>query len=228
MKTNKTVLIVDGNNNLMRAYYKYINMTSKKGEPSNIVFGFPLMMGALVKKFKPDDMVVAFDSDRHKERYKLLPDYKSREPKIGFDYENFKEQNKIAVNTMTALGIKTLKVKGQEADDLIYLLVRHYKKLGYHKIIIASRDKDFRPLITSKVSIWVVTDDYLLTHKNHKQIIGWSPRQFLDYLILDGDKSDKIPGYPGFGEKTITTFLNEYSSIKNYLASGEQFRKVDN
>ena len=225
---NKSVVIVDGNNNLMRAFYKYKNMQSKKGEPSNIVFGFPLMMGALLKRFKPDDMVIAFDSDRHKERYKLLPNYKNREKKIDFDYENFQEQNKIAIKTMNALGVDTCKIKGQEADDLIYLLVKHYRKLGYTTIIIASRDKDFRPLITSKVSLWVVTDDYRLTHKNHKQIVGWQPRQFLDYLILDGDKSDKIPGYPGFGEKTITTFLNEYSSIKKYLASGEQFRKIDN
>lgn len=225
---SKTVLLIDGNNSIHRAYHKYMGMKSKAGESSSIVYGFPLIVGGLLKKFKPDDVVVVFDGGRNKNRLKLLPTYKAREPRLDFDPESFDTQLQIARDLMTAFGVKTVREKGQEADDLIYLLIRAYKKLGYDNIIIASRDKDFRQLITSKVSIWVVTDDIRVTKDNIVNIYGTTPRQSLDYLILDGDKSDKIPGYPGFGEKTIKEFLNKYTSIQKYLDSREQFKKVDN
>ncbi|MEK6574694.1 MAG: DNA polymerase I, partial [Chloroflexota bacterium] len=42
---------------------------------------------------------------------------------------------------------------------------------------------------------------------------GVTPRQYIDYKALVGDKSDNIPGVEGVGEKTATTLLQEYGSL---------------
>lgn len=225
---NKKVILIDGQNNMYRAYYKYANMKSRKGKPSSIVYGLPLIVGGLLKKFKPDEILIIFDHDRNKKRQEIWPDYKKREKGIRFDADDFHSQKETVHKLFKALGVPIVHQKGQEADDFIYKAIREYKARGFNEIIIASRDKDFRQLVDNKVSLWVVQDDHRVTKDNIEKVYGYTPRETLDDLILQGDKSDVIPGMPGFGEKTARAFIKEYGSIRKYLKGGHQFRKVDN
>jgi DNA polymerase I len=222
----KRVIIVDGNNALHRSYHKFKNMKSKKGEPSSIIYGFPLIISGLIRKFNPNHFVIAFDHSRNKHRMAALPNYKNREHRLDFDYEDFNKQCEIARKAMTALGIDYIRIKGQEADDIIYMLIKKYLKKGFTDIIIISSDKDFQQLITKEVSIWQPNHNRLLTYKNHESVFGYTVKQSLDYLILDGDKSDKIPGYRGMGEKKITAFLKEHTSIRKFLKSDKTHKTM--
>ncbi len=214
-------LIIDGNNSLHRAYHKFKNMKSKTGKPSSVVYGFPYILSSLLRKFNPDAVTIAFDHSKNKHRLEALPGYKDREPRLDFDYEDFQEQFKIVRQLTNALGVDYIRVKGQEADDLIYMMVKEYRRKGYDDIIIISSDKDFHQLITPKVSIWNTYKGMFYTKLNYSSLFGYSIKQSVDYLILDGDASDKIPGYKGMGDKRIKDFLNNHSSIRKFLKSNE-------
>ena len=45
--------------------------------------------------------------------------------------------------------------------------------------------------------------------------IGVSPDKFVDYLALQGDPGDNVPGIPGIGPKTAMQLIRRYGSIKN-------------
>lgn len=216
MKTNKqpVLLVIDGDNLLHRAYHKFGGFTSKAGAPSSMIFGFPYILRRALIKYEPSMVIAAFDGGRHPDRLAILPNYKNREHKEDFDYESYVSQKEDVMKMLGFLGIHVVHKVGQEADDLIYQITRLY--LEYH-IIIVSSDKDFHQLINDRVSVFSPTKESLLTPKNMGRMFPYTPEQTVDYLILDGDKSDKIPGLRGMGEKRITQFLKDYGSIRKYL-----------
>jgi DNA polymerase-1 len=212
---NKTI-IIDGNNLLHRAYNKYKSMRSDDGKLTGSIFGFPYILRSLIRLHSPTKVIVVFDGGRDKRRLKLLPDYKKRKIREDFDYENFISQKEEVMKILSFLCIEVLHNKNFEADDLIWLVARKYSRKG--KVMIVSSDKDFIQLIDKQISIWNPWKDDRITHLNYKKHYKFSPEQCVDYLSLDGDTSDNIPGYKGVGEKTALAFLDEYGSIDNYLS----------
>lgn len=219
----KKHLIIDGNNLLHRAYHQFKRMQSREGVPSSIVFGFTHVLRSLVLLHKPDELLVVFDGGKSKERKFLLPDYKVRTKRIDFDYEDFLKQKESTEKILKALGIAFTSKRHVEADDIIHIYARKYKMKG--TVIIVSSDKDFNQLIGKRVSIWNPSRNdrkgMRIHHKNLLQEFGYTAKQCVDYLILDGDKSDNIPGYPGVGPKTALKFIANYGSIKKYLFTDE-------
>lgn len=212
----KKQLIIDGNNLLHRAYHKFKNMKSKEGQNTSILFGFPFILKSLIDLNKPSGVLVVFDGGRSKIREEVLPDYKKREKKPDFDYDDFTFQKEELKKLLTHLCIPHTEIPGNEADDIIWYYARNFKRKGEHSFIV-STDKDFNQILSKNVSIWHPWKNKRITHKNVELIYGYTPEQCVDYLILDGDKSDHIPGYPGVGPKTALKFINNYGSIKEYL-----------
>lgn len=223
---NKTILIVDGNNLLFRCYFKFSGMVSKKGVPSSMVFGYPYVLKSLIGKFKPIKVFNVFDGGRSRERLRILPTYKQKDPKLGFDIDDFRVQKEEVMKLVSAINTDVVWKKYQEADDLIYMLVRKYQKT--HNVVIVSSDKDFNQLVSEKVICHNPHKGIEITLKNMKHRFGYEAHECVDYLILDGDNSDNIPGYKGMGEKRIREFLDMHSSIKNYLSSNMQYKSINN
>ena len=221
-----TILIVDGNNLLYRCYYKFQGMVSKSGTPSSMVFGYPNVLKSMLNRFNPQKVFNVFDGGRDKNRLAILPTYKEREPKLGFDIDSFRDQKNVVMELCYNLSMHVVQERYKEADDLIYMLVRKLKKK--YNLIIISSDKDFNQLVEPGVSCFNPHKGLEITNKNMLHRFGYLPGECVDYLILDGDSSDKIPGYKGMGEKTIRKFLDEHSSIKLYLSSKLQFKKINN
>lgn len=220
-----TLLIFDGNNLMHRAYHAYARLTNK-GKPVNIIYGMPCLTHALINQFRPDEIFLCWDDDRHKERLRLLPEYKgSRKTKTQEQYEDMNHQKKVVRELYSSLGLKQLIGKGMEADDYIYMLVRKYKKT--HNITIISTDKDFHQLLAPGVKIFNTAKHQLIHHKNLKGLFGYSPEQCIDYLSLVGDSSDNISGYRGMGEERTKVFLAEFGSISNFLLTDSTFMKID-
>lgn len=213
-KKNK-VLLVDGNNLLHRVYHQYKSMRSEDGKLSSMVFGFPYVLNSQINLHRPNKVCVVFDGGRSKRRLEILPNYKNREKKDDFDYENFISQKETVMQLLKYLGIDVYTYPKEEADDVIGILARKYGRSS--QVVIVSADKDFNQLINKNVSVWNPHKKERITHLNCKKLTGYEPEQCVDYLSLLGDTSDKIPGYKGIGEKTAIKFLEYAGSIQNYL-----------
>ena len=213
-KKNK-VLLIDGNNLLHRVYHQYKSMRAEDGTLTSIIFGFPYVLNSLINLHRPQKVCVVFDGGRSRRRLEILPNYKNREKKDDFDYENFIAQKEILMELLKHLGIDVYIFPKEEADDIIGILARKYGRNS--QVVIVSADKDFNQLINNRVSVWDPNKKERITHLNCKKITGYTPEECVDYLSLVGDTSDKIPGYKGIGPKTALKFLEYAGSIENYL-----------
>ena len=220
-------MVVDGNHLCYRAYYKFSNMKTLDGIKTAITYGAPYILESLIRKLAPDKVIVVFDSARHSFRTDLLPDYKHREPKLGFDKEDFFRQRDELIKIFGYLGLPIVKKEGFEADDLIYLVTKRLQ-VNETEVVIVSGDKDFNQMVNKYVWVWNTSKDFKITYYNMFAKIGYSPNQCVDYLCLIGDDSDNIPGIKGIGEKRAVDFLKEFSSIRNFLKDKEsKFGKLD-
>ena len=208
------IVIIDGDNMLHRSYHKYGGFTTLGGKPSSMIFGFPYMVRTVITKLKPTKLYVVFDGGSSPHRKEILPTYKAREQKLGFDYENFQDQKKVVRQLMIDLALTVVWEKGYEADDLIYTITRKHRG---DKVCIVSGDKDFHQLISETVSVYSPHKEIELTIKNLNRYFPYQPTEVVDYLCLIGDKSDHIPGYGGIGEVRARQFLDKFGSIHNFL-----------
>lgn len=219
MKKKSKVLIIDGQNMVYRALYKYGSLKNSKGLGTGIVYGVPCIIGALLKTQLPDYVIIVFDSDRDEKRLKILPSYKGSrgEKKIGFDYDDYFRQVAELKLFLTSLGIPYFFQKGKEADDIIWLTARRLKRK--HNVMIVSSDKDFDQLISNNVCIWNPKMQARITHKNCFELKGYNPENCVDYLTLVGDESDNIIGMNGIGKVRAKAFFAKGLTIKDYLTT---------
>ena len=220
------ILIIDGNNYAHRAFHKFTNLNNRHDQVTSVIYGMPLILANVIKKFKPSKIYVAFDGGKDKHRLDILPTYKQKKPKLGFDYENFIWQLEEVRGILNTLGIRILHCKKREADDLIYQMAKRLSSKN-KRAIICSSDKDFHQLVSDNIHIWNHSKEVLVTPKNCKGRFSYQPDQCVDYLCLDGDASDKIPGYRGMGEKRIAKFFAEFYSIQEYLDSDKTLDHLD-
>lgn len=220
-------MVVDGNHLCYRAHYKFANMKTLEGVSTSVVYGAPYILESVIRKIGPDKVIVVFDSNRHTFRTSLLPNYKQRDPKLGFDKTDFFRQRDELIDIFSYMGLPIVKKDGFEADDLIYQVIKAEQK-GETEVVIVSGDKDFNQAVNKYVWIWNTQKDFKITHYNMESKIGYKPEQCIDYLCLLGDDSDHIKGVPGIGEKRAKDFLLQYSSIRNFLKSKDtKFGKLD-
>jgi len=66
-----------------------------------------------------------------------------------------------------------------------------------------SSDKDFLQLVTDNVKVYSPTKKKLYTIDSVLDEYGVHPHNFINFRMLDGDKSDGIDGIKGCGIKTI-------------------------
>lgn len=219
MAKNK-ILVVDGNHLMYRAYYKYGKYRTSKGVLSGVVYGIPYILGGLIREHNPDEVVVVYDGSRDAKRLELLPSYKQSKSKHNlsdFDREGLYKQRDAANNILLELGLNICLVEGREGDDIVWVLTKKLKLKNH--VVMVSSDKDYKQLISKNVSLWDPKVKFRYTHKNLKKETGYSPEEWVDFLILDGDTSDNIKGMPGVGQVRAKYFIDQVGSIENYLTS---------
>jgi DNA polymerase-1 len=92
-----------------------------------------------------------------------------------------------------------------EADDAIGYITKQILKES--KITIMSTDKDFLQLVDDRITVWSPTKKKKYTPIEVHEEFGIPSHNFLMYKIIDGDKSDNIPGINGVALKTIQKCL---------------------
>jgi len=230
---NNRLVIFDGNHLAYRAYYKFMNLQTLDGAKTGVIYGMPYITESLIRRLSPDKVVVVFDGGRSLFRIGLLPSYKERDKKLGFDVEDFFRQKDMGREIFMALGLLIAYQKNMEADDLIAMITRRYSQKEWD-VIIVSGDKDFNQLISypepglhGEITIYNTGKGKEIGYTTLPKLVGYTVEQTVDYLAITGDKSDKISGYPGIGPKRALDLLNKYGSVKNFLKSGDKFGKID-
>lgn len=224
--TKRPYLVIDGDNELYRAFFKHSNM-EYGGQKTGALFGMPRSVSSMIKKLKPKKVFIVWDGKKDPIRKELAQDYKLTKARLGVDKEDAFRQKNILMAMFTNLGIDQLHKHNIEGDDHTYMMVRELRKKG-RPIVIVSTDKDFRQLISEKVSIWNDRKNEMTTKENCKSLHGYDADECVDTLCLMGDKSDNLAGYPGMGEKTTRKLLDEFGSIRNFLSdSSNEFSRLD-
>jgi len=177
---------------------------------------------ASIKKFQPDEVILALEGRGGNWRRKIYPDYKKSRKKAKeespVDFETFFKVLEDFEESMRGnLPFKVLKIPKVEADDIIGILS---KKVKNKKKIIVSSDRDFKQLLIYKNvklwdpirKTWIESDD---------------PKKDLLIKVICGDSSDEVPSLKkGVGVKTAEKIINKgIEELKRWLLHEDLLKK---
>ena len=213
----KNLVIIDGKSVFYRGYYAMSNLATADGTPTGGVYGFASLAFEVIRKLRPDYVVVAWDKKGTStaRRSEIYPEYKAGRKKAPDD---FYEQIPLLKDFLAALGWPLFECDGYEADDILGTLAVQANKLGIEADLITS-DLDMLQLIDSDTKVFAMKRGFSEIEefdlKYFEEKYGLKQAQFLDLKALQGDSSDNIPGVPGIGPKTATTLLQEFFTLEN-------------
>ncbi len=111
-----TLIIIDGNAIINRAFYALPEMTNREGLHTNAIYGFMNMLFKVIDTYKPTHISVAFDKKGPTFRHKEFEDYKAGRKKMA---DELRMQFEPLKELLDALNINRLEIDGFEADDII-------------------------------------------------------------------------------------------------------------
>ena len=222
----KKLVIIDGKSVFYRGYYAMGNLSLEDGTPTGGVYGFASLAFEVIRKLKPDYVVVAWDKKGTStaKRSAIYPEYKAGRKKAPDD---FYEQIPLLKEFLKTLGWPLFETDGYEADDILGTLAVQANKLGVEANLITS-DLDMLQLIDENTKVFAMKrgfsdiEEFDLEYFENKY--GLKQSQFLDLKALQGDSSDNIPGVPGIGPKTATQLLQEFFTLEGIYENLENIK----
>ena len=221
---NKTLIVVDGNSLMHRAFHGIAPMNAADGTPTNAVFGFLSMLFKAIEQLEPNAVVCAFDAGKPQFRLDALPEYKaSRKPMDPL----LREQFPIIEEVLAALNIPVIKILGWEGDDILGSVSSLAEQHNIRSYLLTG-DRDTYQLVSDLT--YVVTSE---KGKQNLSIIGSCeveekygvrPDQVVDFIALKGDGSDNIKGIPSIGPKTAQKFLQTWGDLEGLFDHVEELK----
>jgi len=205
----KTTLIIDGNNLIHRTFWtaKTQSQRTNTDTPDQISnFHIYFTINAIisyVSKYSPNQTIIVWDEK---------PDYQKNVRKVEFaEYkanrtgDTTPHQNNEAIkNILASLGIRSLYPRQLEADDIVAYL----STVLEGKKVIVSVDRDFIQCITPEVILFDPIRKTEFRLETFKEQTGYdNVNEWLDAKCCMGDKSDNVPGIPGFGKAKVSKLL---------------------
>lgn len=201
-------LIIDGNNLIHRTFWTAKNQ-SKRTETdtpeqlSNFHIYFTVnAVISYVTKYSPTTTIMVWDEK---------PDYRKNTRKTEFaDYKGNRsgdstphQNNEAIKKILSYLGIKSMFPRDLEADDIVAFLA---STLEGEKVIV-SVDRDFIQCINPKVMLFDPIRKVEFKSETFEEQTGWPDvHAWMDAKCCMGDKSDNVPGIPGFGKAKVAKF----------------------
>ena len=220
-KLNDHILVVDGFNTFIRAFSVNPSLNEDGSHVGGLV-GFLKSIRYTINKFKPTRCIIVFDGkNSSKPRQKVFPEYKAgRKVRSRLnrnvdwattpqdESESIKRQLGRLVEYLEHLPLTLLALDNLEADDVISYICT--STLKDSKCTIMSSDKDFYQLVNDKIQLYSPTKKITYDRELIRKEFGVYPQNVLTCRIVDGDKSDGIPGVRGIGVKTL---VKEFPSL---------------
>lgn len=219
----KTLLAVDGNSILNRAFYGIRALSTSSGQPTNAVYGMITMLTKQMEKYNPDMCAVAFDLRAPTFRHKMYDGYKANRKGMP---EELAAQLEYAHKAVRALGFHIIEKEGFEADDILGTLAAYGEVAGDVQTLIMTGDRDSLQLISERTAVLLATNnDYIYFDRDaFFEKYGVEPSQFVDVKAIMGDSSDNIPGIAGIGEKGALALISRFGSLR---AVYESYQSAD-
>jgi 5'-3' exonuclease len=159
---------------------------------------------AAIEWLRPCAVVVVRDSGIPAFRRELVPEYKlarekKREEEAVEERKNMRWQMAMATKLMHTAGFRVLRYAGWEADDVIAAAARLLDERGYPSTVM-SGDRDLIQLLNLPSVRWF---DYrskcIVPREDVVERYGVQLSEWVLFRLLQGDKSDGIPGVKGCG-----------------------------
>jgi DNA polymerase-1 len=213
---NSRVLIIDGLNTFIRCWSSIPTMNDD-GDHVGGVTGALKSIGYAIRQTQPTRVVVVFDGKGGSQRRKkAFSGYKAQRDKNKLrvnrayadlmndedERESMKRQFVWLNEMLHGLPLTTMIYDGVEADDIMAYITTNILKED-EQAVIMSTDKDFLQLVNDTTIVWSPTKKKMYNASLVKEEYGIESKNLLLYRVLDGDKSDNIPGVYGCGIKTL-------------------------
>src|SRR5690349_13537508 len=214
MASGPTIFLIDGSNQMYRAYHAIRGLTRSDGKSTNATYGFITMLRKLLADHQPQYVVASFDLRGKTVRSDIAADYKAnRAPMPG----DLAEQVPWVHESCEAMGVPILTLEGYEADDVIGTLAT---KAGSHGLqaAIVTGDKDFFQLVRDGIRVYNPRDEGVWYDADGvKEKFGVPPDLVCDVLALMGDSIDNVKGVPGIGEKGARDLIATYGTLESLI-----------
>jgi 5'-3' exonuclease len=203
--------LIDALPYVFRAFFALREMTSPQGQPVHAVYGFTAFLLQLLRQEPLTHIGVAFDESLTSSfRNAFFPAYKANR---ALPPPDLAWQLHYCQAVAHALGMSVFVDQQYEADDLIGTLARQATQQGM-PVVVVSNDKDLMQLVTPHVTFYDAAKGHRLDPAGVTTHLGVRPEQIPDFLGLQGDASDNIPGVPGIGTKTALALLQAFPSLE--------------
>jgi DNA polymerase-1 len=209
MEQKPIMVVVDFNNMVFGSYYGQ-PLRNTKGVNINAVKQFFFKMQKLKEIFNPDYIVMARDLSRERTfRRKLFADYKAQRKPMDDDVL---QQMRYIQQISALIGYPIISNETYEADDIMGMLSRMGNDNGID-VILVSTDRDLYQLVNDHTVIYNSRNSDIIDRVYIYEKYQLTPEQWIELKMLQGDRSDNIPGVPGIGETTALLLMQEYESI---------------
>ena len=206
---------------IYRAHFAFSKnpIVNSKGLNTSAIYGFLNTLLELLRKEKPTHLAIAFDTKAPTFRTEIFNDYKANRERQP---EDIQVAIPIIKKLIKLMNIKVLEKDGYEADDVIGTIATQLSGKHNINIFMMTPDKDFAQLVSKNVFLYKpafmgrgvdilgekeVLDKFKINH------VG----QVIDFLGLQGDSVDNIPGIPGVGPKTAQKLLKNFGSVEGII-----------
>lgn len=213
-KEHKTLILLDGNGLMHRAFHAFPDLTTPNGELVNAVYGFTSILLQIINTHNPDYVICAFDLPAPTFRRIKFTDYKAKRSKMdGGLAGQFGRVKEI----LQAMDIPIFAVEGFEADDVIGTLATQASKEGI-KVEVITGDKDLLQLVSRNIKVITpgkrFTETKVYDEDTFQAEYGFQSQYLIEYKGLRGDTSDNIPGIKGIGEKGAKALIGQYHTLE--------------
>ncbi len=225
-----TLLLMDGNSIINRAYYgvkSTTTLSTADGTPTNAVFGFVNILNRYLEDIAPSRVCVAFDTHAPTFRHGLYDNYKGDRKGMP---DELAVQMPLLMDLLDAMGIHRVEKAGLEADDFIGILSHMGEQAG-ERVVIVTGDRDALQLVSDSVTVMIPstgkagTETNTYTPEAVLEKYGVPAPALIEVKGLMGDPSDSIPGVPSVGEKTALDLVIRYGTIEGVYEHLDEITK---
>lgn len=220
----KTLLAVDGNSLLYRAFYAMPPFTTKNGEPAGAIYGFFSMLLSALDTISPDALLIAFDKKGKTFRHNIYKEYKGTRKPMP---EDLIPQVPMLKKALGDMEISILEMEGYEADDILGAISKQAGESDILSVLLTG-DKDSFQLVDDNCSVMLtrkgVSETVIIDENKLYDMYELTPSQIVDLKGFMGDSSDNIPGVPGVGEKTALKLLHQYGNMDGVYEHIEEIK----
>ena len=149
----ETLLVIDGNSIINRAFYGVKALTTRDGRYTNAILGFLNILSRLREMTSPVGIAVAFDVHAPTFRHETYAEYKAGRKGMP---EELHQQLEPLKAILRAMGLTLVECAGYEADDILGTLSAAAAAAGA-PCYLATGDRDALQLVADGVTVLLAT-----------------------------------------------------------------------